>query len=137
MPPNAIEPTDDFAGYMGASPASTQRLTLYVPTVDRNGKPIPDREVWMKEAIHLLSRIGGGATVFPNQLGAWLDPESNEVLEEAVDIVYSFVNPDPFEKNLARLRAFLHRLGRETNQGEVGFEFDGQFFRITDYGHAD
>jgi hypothetical protein len=33
----------------------------------------------------------------------------------------------------AQLRAFLHRLGRETRQGEIAFEFDGQFFRITTF----
>jgi len=31
------------------------------------------------------------------------------------------------------LREFLHRFGRETNQGEVVFEFDGEFFRIREY----
>ena len=122
---------------MRASAGSTQRLTLYIPTLERNGQPILNREIWMKEAIHLLSRLGGGATVFPHQLGAWLNPETDEVLEEPVDIVYTFVHAEAFEQNLQYLRSFLHRLGRDTNQGEVGFEFDGQFFRITDYSHAD
>jgi hypothetical protein len=34
---------------------------------------------------------------------------------------------EPF---LPRLREFLHRMGRETNQGEIAFEFDGRFYRI-------
>jgi len=35
-----------------------------------------------------------------------------------------------FLQNLPRLREFLHRMGRETNQGEVAFEFAGRFYRI-------
>ena len=27
----------------------------------------------------------------------------------------------------------LHRMGRETNQGEIAFEFDGRFYRIRDF----
>jgi hypothetical protein len=28
---------------------------------------------------------------------------------------------------------FLHRMGRETNQGEIAFEFDGRFYRIRNF----
>jgi len=34
---------------------------------------------------------------------------------------------------MARLRAFLHRFGRETNQGKVVFEFNGWFWSIDKY----
>lgn len=47
--------------------------------------------------------------------------------------MYTYIIPDKFEKNLNSLREFLHRFGRETNQGEVVFEFDGEFFRIREY----
>lgn len=40
---------------------------------------------------------------------------------------------DITDEALARLRAFLHRLGREAQQGEVGIVFDGQYYGITDY----
>jgi len=43
------------------------------------------------------------------------------------------VKPDKLRELLGDLRAFLHRLGRETNQGEVALEFDGRFYRITAY----
>ena len=48
-------------------------------------------------------------------------------------IVYCFVYPDRFVGNVKRLREFLHRFGRETNQGEVVVEFDGKFYRITNF----
>jgi hypothetical protein len=47
--------------------------------------------------------------------------------------VYCFVDAARFEANIKNLRSFLHRFGRETIQGEVVVEFDGQFFRIKIY----
>jgi hypothetical protein len=51
-------------------------------------------------------------------------------------VVYSYVKPGPFLEELPRLRRFLHRLGRDTNQGEVVVEFDGRFYRITKFDAA-
>ena len=33
----------------------------------------------------------------------------------------------------SRLRAFLHRLGRETNQGEIGLVIADEYFAIRNY----
>lgn len=52
-------------------------------------------------------------------------------------IVYSYVDPDAFERSLGELRTFLHRMGRETGQGEVAFEFDGRFYRIRAFDKVD
>lgn len=52
-------------------------------------------------------------------------------------IAYSFVTrPDEFIKGPPRIRAFLHQMGRETNQGEVAFEFDDHFYRIRQFDPA-
>ena len=59
--------------------------------------------------------------------------EEEDVLRERTTLVYTYVDPDRFERNFATLREFLHRFGRETNQGEVVFEFDGELFRISRY----
>jgi hypothetical protein len=45
-------------------------------------------------------------------------------------VVYSFIRLEEFLQALPRVREFLHRMGRETNQGEVAFEFDDRFYRI-------
>jgi len=65
--------------------------------------------------------------------GTWLNPESKEIIWEKTTIMYTYVDPDSFEENVGLLRKFLHRFGRETNQGEVVFEFDGKFYRIRKY----
>ncbi len=123
----------DLAQIVGAAEsAAIQRLTLYIPSRDRNGKEF-DPARWVEEALRLLSRIGGGATAMPPVDGAWLNPETSELIREKVVLAYTFIDPDKFEATLHELRAFLHRIGRETNQGEVVFEFDDRLFKIVAY----
>ena len=108
---------------------SSQRLTLYLPDKDQTGRLLPDLHVWVAQARELLSRIGGGATGFPPADGTWIDPAGN-LLWEQTRIVYCFILPDRFRARIKELRAFLHRFGRDTNQGEVVVEFDDRFYRI-------
>lgn len=84
----------------------------------------------------LLARIGGGVTIMPPAEGGWFDTENDRVIWERPVVVYTYVKPDLFLKRLADLRVFLHRLGREANQGEVAVEFDGAFYRITKFDPA-
>ena len=111
---------------------SAQRLTLYVPNKDCVGGLIDDHEKWTNEAQELLTEIGGGATAFPPVDGTWRKPDG-DVLWEQTKIIYTYVDPDKLMANMPRLRAFLHRFGRGTNQGEVVFEFDGWFWSIDKY----
>ena len=122
---------------------SIQQLTLYIPNKDKNGKEIAKFYDWVKEARKFLTIIGGGATALPPADGSWLSPENKietitdlkdeDVIWEKTTIIYTYIKADSFLNNLKSLRKFLHRFGRETNQGEVVFEFDGKFFRISDF----
>ena len=109
---------------------SIQQLTLYIPNKDKNGKQIKNFDRWVEEAQRILARIGGGSTALPPADGTWLNPENDKIIREKTKIVYAYIFPDKFEENIVALREFLHRFGRETNQGEVVVEFDGQFYRI-------
>lgn len=123
----------DLAGELGAAEAfSTQRLCLYIPDKDQDGSEVHDYENWVKEAREILSRIGGGTTALPSADGTW-EKDNGEILWERTRLVYCFIDPDHFEANISNLRSFLHRFGRETNQGEVVVEFDGRFYRIKSY----
>ena len=123
----------DIGMELGATDAaSTQRLMLYLPNKDRLGNELPDIARWATEAQGLLAQIGGGATAFPPAEGTWIPPDG-EPLWEQTRMIYSFILPDRFRELLRNLREFLHRFGRETNQGEVVVEFDGRFFRIREY----
>jgi hypothetical protein len=108
---------------------SIQCLTLYIPDCDDKGNPLPDQRRWVLEAADLLARIGGGVTIMPPVEGGWVN-ESGKIVWEHPVLIYTFIRPREFRSLLPELRIFLHRLGRETRQGEVAFEFDGRFYRI-------
>jgi hypothetical protein len=40
------------------------------------------------------------------------------------------------ENNLAQLASFCRRMGRETNQGEIGLVIDDEYVAITNYEEA-
>jgi hypothetical protein len=81
----------------------------------------------------LLAEIGGGVTILPPVEGGWYDDRAGAIVWERPVILYTYVRPDSFLERLPALRDFVHRLGRETAQGEVVVEFDRQFFRIREF----
>jgi hypothetical protein len=108
---------------------ASQRLTLYIPNKDKDGRKLGDVNQWTDEARQLLGQIGGGSTAYPPADGHWVD-EKGEDLWEKTRIVFCYVYPDRLSAKLRELRQFVHRFGRETNQGEVVVEFDDHFWRI-------
>jgi hypothetical protein len=124
----------DLGSLLGAEQGvSHQVLTLYIPDRDRENNEIGTQRKWVLEAAELLAGMGGGVTIMPPTEGGWLDEQHNRIIWEHPVIVYTYTKPDQFVQQLPGLREFLHRMGRETNQGEVAIEFDGQFYRVTRY----
>ena len=123
----------DLGKELGATgePAA-QRLTFYIPNKDQQDQVIADHDTWAKEAQELLTQIGRGATAFPPVDGTWEKPDGS-VLWEKTRIIYTFIDADRLAANLTRLRELLHSFGRETNQGEVKFEFDGWIWTIAHF----
>lgn len=111
---------------------SVQCLTLYIPDRDQQGRELGDQRRWVLEAARLLAEIGGGVTIMPPVEGGWVSNSGTVIWEKPI-LVYTYIDPDSFVNTLPRLREFLHKLGRETNQGEVAFEFDGTFYRIREF----
>lgn len=122
----------DLAQALGAENASSQCISIYVPNKDSSGNEIGTQRKWVLEAMKLLSEMNGGATVMPPVEGGWLNDQKEIIWENPV-IVYSYIKPDKFIEQLPMLREFLHRMGRETRQGEIAFEFDGDFYRIRQF----
>ena|SRR5713226_6152811 len=124
----------DLGAELGAAEGfSTQRLTLFIPNKDKTGRKLKDQKRWVDEARELLSKIGGGATTFPPADGNWVN-DKGELLWEKTVMVFCYVLPDEFRARVRDLRAFAHRFGRDTNQGEVAVEFDSEFYRIKQFG---
>lgn len=96
---------EDLREELGAGPpAGTLQVTLFVPSVDRDGHPI-DQGRWREEALRVFGRLFRGGTAF-------------------------------HESSLRELRRFLHRLGREARQGEVGIVVGGNYYGITEFDDA-
>lgn len=123
-----------IAGFFGAhEEPSKQVLTLYIPNKDRDGNPVKSIRKWIKEAQHLLAMIGGGSTTTPATDGIWLNPETGAFIEEKTVMIYTSINADRFMVHAKALKSFLHRFGKETDQGEVIFDFDGTVYKINKY----
>jgi hypothetical protein len=118
----------DVAGTFQAKGAG-QKFTLYVPNQDKNGKAV-NQEKWVNDALRLFSKLFGGATVFPDVRGAWLNPGTGRLIVEEPQLVYSFVTAQAFVAATQELKEFMLRMGKETDQGQIGFEFDGTFFLL-------
>jgi hypothetical protein len=115
---------------------ATQCFTIYVLNKDKTRAEIGNQRKWVLEAIGLLTRLNGRATAMPPTEGVWGN-ERGELIWEHPVVVYSFIRPGAFRAHLPRVREFLHRMGRETNQGEVAFEFEDRFYLIREYDSPD
>ena len=122
---------DIIAAFSGTTDYG-QRFAIYIPNKDRDGAPV-DQTKWIDAALQLLTDVAGGATAMPPVTGAWRNPETGQVVIEEPVVVYSYVRPAPFVARLPDLAAFVRRMGRETNQGAVALEFDGNFFTVEDF----
>ena len=126
----------DLGKMLGAAEAAaSQVLTLYVPDRDRDGRKVREHQMWVDEALRLLARIGGGATCLTAR-GSWFNDQTRKTIVERTAIIYTYVDPERFMRELPALRGFLHGFGRKTNQGEVVFEFDSLFYRVRKYEEA-
>lgn len=66
------------------------RVALYVPTIDQNGNPAPNRDDVLAYTETALARLNGGATSYPGT-GSWID-DAGQLVREPVTIVESFAD---------------------------------------------
>ncbi|HBL16792.1 MAG TPA: hypothetical protein DD417_08595 [Elusimicrobia bacterium] len=117
-------------------PVGGTQITLFIPGKDRSGKPM-DQDHWAGDALDTLGRLFRGATAFPPGRGVWRDDtRGGALLREVTVMVVSYVPKAEIRKRLPELRAFLHRFGREADQGEVGLIVDGNYYGISEYDAA-
>ena len=114
--------------------AGTSLLVIFVPSRDRAGQPI-DQDFWVDDLLSTLGRLFRGATAYPRGRGVWRnDEQGGALVKEEPVIVFSYVAADLIATEpLTALYRTLSRMGRETNQGEVGIVIDGKYYGITEY----
>jgi hypothetical protein len=119
-------------------PVGTSLLVIFVPSKDRVGAAI-DQDYWVDQVLAQLGRLFRGGTAYPRGRGVWRDDARGGILikEEPV-IVFSYVADEALSMDsLAHVYQTLARMGRETNQGEIGLVLDGKYYGITDFSGAD
>jgi hypothetical protein len=107
---------------------------IFVPSADRSGKKLRGPS-WTRPVLRTLGKLFRGATAYPKGLGVWRDDRAGgRLVFDDTTIVFSYVAPtDLTNESLGELRAFLHRMGRETNQGEMGLVLDGHYIGMTTF----
>ena len=130
----ASEPINPHEVFRSRVPVGTSLLVVFVPSKDRNGEPI-DQDHWVDEVLSTLGRLFRGATAYPQGRGVWRDDErGGTLITEQPVIVFSYVaQQDLTAEALSELYRTLSRMGRETNQGEIGVVIDGKYYGITEY----
>jgi hypothetical protein len=108
----------------------------FVPSVQRDGQTPIDQDFWVQESLQMFGKVFGGATAYPKARGVWRDDERDGALvfDEPV-VVHCYVTPDAIEdeRHLQHLAAFCRRMGRDTEQGEIGLVIADDYFAIRDF----
>ena len=111
-------------------------VVLFIPSVERDGRAAIDQARWLGEALQMFGQVFGGATAYPRAKGVWRDDERQGALvfDEPV-VIHCYTTPTDIEddRHLAELGAFCRRMGRETNQGEVGLIIADEYIAIRDF----
>ena len=86
----------------------------------------------------MFGRLFRGATAFPPGRGVWRDDaRGGELVFDDTVLVTSYVDPAVLQgSSLRELRRFLHQLGREARQGEIGIVVGGHYYGITEFDDA-
>jgi hypothetical protein len=108
-------------------------LVLFIPSADRDGQALSGQNEWVNQALSALGTLFGGATAYPKAQGVWRDDDRGGALvfDEPV-VMHCYTTPEDTEDDakLGKLASFCRRMGRETNQGEVGLVIGDEYIAI-------
>ena len=120
----------DHAAKLGASKSASTLLVLFIPSVDRQSKPIAQGR-WVDEALKVLGGLFGGATAFPKGRGVWRDDaKGGALVYDKPVVIQCYTSERLITQSADELREFLVRMGTETNQGAVGLVIDRDYLEI-------
>src|SRR5438874_10693230 len=120
----------DPADQLEVAKSESTLLTLFIPSLDRDLRPI-DQTKWEQAALELLGAHFGGATAFPKGRGVWRDDrQGGKLIFDETITLHCYTNLKALEDNRSELNRFLVRMGEEGNQGAVGFVIDRTYMEI-------
>jgi hypothetical protein len=119
-----------ITGAFAATKAESTLLVLFVPSVDREHRPV-DQDTWVRNALETLGGAFGGATAFPKAQGVWRDDAAGgKLIYDEPVVVQCYTNESALEKHSGTLREFLIAMGTATQQGAVGLVIDRDYLEI-------
>jgi len=107
-------------------------IVLFVPSVDRDSRPV-DQETWTRKSLEFLGTVFGGATAFPKAHGVWRDDErGGRLVWDQPVIVHCYASERDLRRRAAQqaVGEFCREMGRSTNQGEVGLVIDNVYHAV-------
>src|SRR5687768_11921335 len=115
---------------LGASKSESTVVVLFIPSRDRDERPV-DQDRLVRAALDVLGRQFGGATAFRQGQGVWRDDDrGGRLVHDEPVIIQCYTNEAALERNAAALREFLVSMGTGTNQGAVGLVIDRDYLEI-------
>jgi hypothetical protein len=115
---------------LGATKSASTLLVLFIPSVDRDSRPIAQAH-WVDEALKTLGQLFGGATAFPKGRGVWRDDASGgKLVYDKPVVIQCYTSERLITRSAAKLREFLVTMGTETKQGAVGLVIDRDYLEI-------
>lgn len=116
---------------LGAAKSCATLLVLFIPSTDRDERPI-DQNKWATESLEFLGTTFGGATAFPKAKGVWRDDgRGGRLVHDEPIVIQCYTSEEAIEKNVKKLGAFLRKMGKSTKQGAVGLVIDRDYLEIS------
>ena len=133
-------------------PEARTLLVLFVPSVDRDSRPI-DQGAWQRRALDHLGTRFGGATAYPKADGVWLDSERLDAMRRATPgtrATAALVRDEPIivqcwardvdlanDTRIDELRRLCRAMGWHTQQGAVALVVGAEFHLLDEFSPDD
>ena len=88
----------NLAQLFQATKSESNLLVLYIPSGDRDEKPI-DQVKWVDKALEMFGSTFGGGTAFPQGKGVWRDDaRAGKLIYDAPVVIQCYTNEADLEK---------------------------------------
>ena len=107
-----------------AKRVGTRHVQVFVPSVDRDGEPVPLGQAHsVEECLSEMGRLFGGATAFPPSRGVWRDDDrGGQLVYDDTVIVFSYVADEDLASAAGEgLHDFVMRLARKRTRARSAY----------------
>lgn len=126
----ARQEASELARNLAGMEGLTERIAVYVPSIARDGQPLPGELVAGKrrDVVRRLATVAGGATI-SEASGAWVHADGSLAVEP-VAIAWAACSPDGLAELVAVAFALARELRRDMEQEAVSVEICGSLYFV-------